>query len=85
MGVRKKPNNVTYYLNDPLCIFPVRLTHATPAALYAHSASRDWECDAFMTKKTGHVLPHEEDPNPDLIFDIGRQLVHRQPGRNLFL
>jgi hypothetical protein len=30
-----------------------RVTHATPAALYAHSATREWECDAFMTKAAG--------------------------------
>ncbi len=27
-----------------------RVTHATPAALYAHSANRDWECDSFLYK-----------------------------------
>ncbi len=25
-----------------------RLSHATPASLYAHSAAREWECDAKM-------------------------------------
>ena len=25
-----------------------RLTHATPAALYAHSATRDWEADSDL-------------------------------------
>ena len=39
-----------------------RLTHATPAALYAQSASRDWECDSFMTKKAG------KNPFVNLIF-----------------
>jgi alkaline phosphatase len=27
-----------------------RLSHATPAALYANSASRDWECDSKLPK-----------------------------------
>ena len=40
-----------------------RLTHATPAALYAHSASRDWECDAFVNRKKVHKS--EEIPSPD--------------------
>jgi alkaline phosphatase len=26
-----------------------RITHATPATVYAHSAERDWESDAFLT------------------------------------
>jgi alkaline phosphatase len=26
-----------------------RITHATPATVYAHSSERDWESDAFMT------------------------------------
>ncbi|XP_060076767.1 uncharacterized protein LOC132556377 [Ylistrum balloti] len=30
-----------------------RVTHATPAAAYAHSASRDWESDALMMSVTG--------------------------------
>ena len=35
------------------CYFPgiisnTRVTHATPAALYAKSASRNWECDSVM-------------------------------------
>ena len=34
-----------------------RLTHATPAALYAHSANRDWECDSSITDKS--VVPEE--------------------------
>ena len=29
-----------------------RLTHATPAALYAHSANRNWECDAAINDYT---------------------------------
>ena len=39
-----------------------RLTHATPAACYAHSSERDWESDADM--------PHGTD-----VPDIARQLV----------
>ncbi|OWF43155.1 Alkaline phosphatase, tissue-nonspecific isozyme [Mizuhopecten yessoensis] len=30
-----------------------RVTYATPAAAYAHSASRDWESDALITSITG--------------------------------
>ncbi|XP_071805882.1 intestinal-type alkaline phosphatase 1-like [Asterias amurensis] len=28
-----------------------RVTHATPAALYAHSPHRDWECDSDIPQK----------------------------------
>ena len=27
-----------------------RITHATPAAAYAATANRDWECDAKLPK-----------------------------------
>lgn len=50
-----------------------RLTHATPAANYAHSANRDWEADVDMT--------------PEAIAagctDIARQLVEFSPGDGL--
>lgn len=49
-----------------------RVTHATPAALYAHSPDRRWECD-------GHLLL-----NPNRACkDIARQLVEDEPGRSL--
>ena len=50
-----------------------RLTHATPAACYAHSPDRDWEDDAALAagaKETGFV-------------DIARQLVEFRVGDGL--
>lgn len=41
-----------------------RVTHATPAALYAHSTNRNWECTS---------------PDPT-VPDIGRQLIETLPG-----
>lgn len=49
-----------------------RVTHATPAAMYGHSASRYWESD--------DKIPEEERP---LCKDIARQLVENDPGRNI--
>lgn len=49
------------------------ITHATPAAAYAHSVQRDWESDADMpelAKKQG-------------CLDIARQLVEGQTGSRL--
>ncbi len=50
-----------------------RLTHATPAATYAHSANRDWEADSLMA--------------PEAIVagctDIARQLVELDLGDGL--
>lgn len=46
------------------------VTHATPAALYAHTPNRFWECDAKLGKK-GHGCR-----------DIAKQLVEDAPGRN---
>ena len=42
-----------------------RLTHATPAALYAHSANRDWECDSFVIRSKVHEA--EEVPSPQQV------------------
>ncbi|XP_036146810.1 alkaline phosphatase 4 isoform X2 [Monomorium pharaonis] len=45
-----------------------RITHATPAGLYAHVNHRDWECDTAIPKKE------------QLCKDIARQLVEDEPG-----
>lgn len=49
-----------------------RLTHATPAALYSHSAKRDWECDSKIPENLRSSRQ-----------DIARQLVENDPGRLL--
>lgn len=53
-----------------------RLTHATPAACYSHTANRDWECDRdiFNSNKKAH-----EDNFPD----IARQLLEFKYGDGL--
>ena len=43
-----------------------RITHATPAALYAHSQNRDWESDADIPEIFRHQGCH----------DIAYQLVY---------
>ncbi|OQV19073.1 Alkaline phosphatase, tissue-nonspecific isozyme [Hypsibius exemplaris] len=45
-----------------------RITHATPAAFYAHSADRDWEDDSAVPEDHRHCK------------DIARQLVEELPG-----
>lgn len=47
-----------------------RVTYATPSALYAHYANRDWECDANMPKASNCT-------------DIASQLIRESPGKNL--
>lgn len=49
----------------------MRVTHATPSALYAHTASRKWECDGKMP------------PGTENCKDIARQLIEDEPGRNI--
>ncbi|XP_014246448.1 alkaline phosphatase-like [Cimex lectularius] len=49
-----------------------RVTHATPAAAYAHSASRYWEDDAKIPPQSRRSCK-----------DIARQLVEDEPGRNI--
>jgi alkaline phosphatase len=50
-----------------------RLTHATPAATYAHSASRDWESDADMPPEA----------RAQGCADIARQLIETRFGDGL--
>ena len=49
-----------------------RLTHATPASIYAHSADRDWECYKNLVDANveGKKAVHE----------IAWQLINREPG-----
>lgn len=56
-----------------------RVTHATPAALYAHSASRYWESDDRMMSN------HSDNnvKNSEFCKDIARQLIEDEPGKNL--
>ena len=46
-----------------------RLTDATPAALYAHTAARQWECEKEMPSD-----------RPESVKDITWQLVNNDPG-----
>ncbi|XP_012227285.1 alkaline phosphatase 4 [Linepithema humile] len=46
-----------------------RITHATPAGLYAHTNSRDWECDTSIPRN-----------QQDCAKDIARQLIEDEPG-----
>lgn len=62
LAVKKKTGFVT----------TTRLTHATPASLYAHSPDRDWECDS--------KIPTESRSGRQ---DIARQFVENDPGRRL--
>ena len=62
-----------------------RLTHATPAALYAHSPHRYWECDAGLKRDEGYgsdnlIAPGEENPNYNDTLDIARQLIYDETG-----
>ena len=50
-----------------------RVTHATPGALYAHTADRDFEADSDYTGAGG--VP------PEGVTDIAYQLVHGSPGQ----
>ncbi|KAG8264910.1 hypothetical protein J6590_107017, partial [Homalodisca vitripennis] len=49
-----------------------RVSHATPAALFAHSASRYWEDDSKVPPGARKVCK-----------DITRQLVENEPGRSI--
>lgn len=50
------------------------ITHATPAAAYAHVSNRDFECDTNVTARAA---------NPLECIDIARQLVKNVPGKDI--
>jgi len=49
-----------------------RVTHATPAALFAHSPSRYWEDDGKVPPASRRACK-----------DIARQLIEEQPGKSI--
>lgn len=53
-----------------------RITHATPAVAYAHSASRLYESDYDVDKLGG---------DKNACVDIARQLIEGETGKNLFV
>ena len=56
-----------------------RLTHATPAALYAHTCNRAWECDSILTLDIGNfTLAPDED-----LHDIAYQFAKGDVGPKL--
>lgn len=48
-----------------------RVTHATPASLYAHTPNRNWECEAKIPQNSKHCK------------DIAKQLIEDLPGKNI--
>lgn len=53
-----------------------RVTHATPASIYAHVSERDWESDNSISQEC------RDDPNNSNV-DIAYQLVHGEEGKPL--
>lgn len=49
-----------------------RITHATPAAAYAHVSNRRWECDSYVPKNLDPACK-----------DIARQLIEDEPGNKI--
>lgn len=66
---------VYFISNSDTCstgfVTTTRVTHATPAPLYAHGPNRKWECESTMPASASNCK------------DIARQLVENEPGRNI--
>lgn len=57
---------------DAGIVTTTRVTHASPAGAYAHTADRNWESDGDVTAGcSGHAQ-----------LDIAQQLVHARPGKD---
>lgn len=59
---------------DAGLVTTTRVTHASPAGVYAHSAFRDWESDYWIAK---------DGCDPKVLDDIAMQLVHGETGSRL--
>jgi alkaline phosphatase len=53
-----------------------RITHASPAGIFAHTSHRDWENDSNIPEACANVTTNR-------VRDIGRQLVENEVSRNL--
>lgn len=56
-----------------------RVTHASPAGAYAHTANRNWESDGFMS----HMAKESNLTDISECEDIAKQLVTRSPGKDI--
>ncbi|XP_065093658.1 alkaline phosphatase-like [Ochlerotatus camptorhynchus] len=59
---------------DAGLVTTTRVTHATPAGVYAHTSNRDREDDGEATK---------DGCDPETVEDIAKQLVHGEEGKRL--
>ncbi|XP_013179969.1 PREDICTED: membrane-bound alkaline phosphatase-like [Papilio xuthus] len=59
---------------DAGIVTTTRVTHASPAGVYARAANRNWESDANV---------RQDGQDPALCRDIAHQLVHSFPGNQL--
>merc|ERR1719414_936361 len=70
-------NSILHYAQkagkDTGLVTTTRVTHATPASLYAHSADRDWECYRHLEKVDVQ----------DKVEDIAYQLMNNEPGTKM--
>ena len=64
---------------DTGIVTTTRITHATPAAMYAHTAERDWEC--FLDLQRAEEELSETVANKT--HEIAWQLINEAPGKNL--
>jgi len=60
-----------------------RMSHATPAALYAKTVYRFWEGDHDITKSVEKNETSQEDIDNNNVKDISRQLVESEAGNKL--
>ncbi|CAG0882919.1 unnamed protein product [Darwinula stevensoni] len=72
----RQPQNKPH-LSPTGLVTTTRVTHATPAALYAHVPNRNWECDTKIPREVHDSVAGGE------CKDIARQLVEERPGQNL--
>lgn len=61
-------------MNRAGIVTTTRVTHASPAGVYARAANRNWESDANV---------RQDNQDPAQCRDIAYQLIHSFPGNHL--
>ena len=59
---------------NPGFVSTARVTHATPASLYAHSADRNFEADSHINKREDSDKCNK---------DIAHQLIYSEAGKKI--
>ncbi len=71
---KRDETKIFFYAESPGFVSTARVTHATPASLYAHSADRNFEADSHINKREDSDKCNK---------DIAHQLIYSEAGKKI--